>query len=285
MKGILLAGGTGSRLLPLTLVTNKHLLPVYNKPMIFYPLEKFKSAGIKEVLIVSGREHCGHILSVLGSGKEFGLSLSYEIQEEAGGIAQALALAKDFADGDSIAVILGDNIFEDNFDISSFKEGAKVFLKEVPDAQRFGVAEVKEGKIISIEEKPSNPKSNLAITGFYLYDNKVFDIIKTLKPSARGEFEITEVNGIYLSKGLLSYELLKGYWSDAGTFPSLLRASMLVASDEAANGDFFLNKIFSENYARFVSNLIENTSLVKEIDKEIWKKIKRGEDLYSVKKD
>jgi len=283
MKGIILAGGTGSRLLPLTLVTNKHLLPVYNKPMIFYPLMKLKAAGIKEVLIISGREHCGHILSILGSGKEWGMNFSYEIQETAGGIAHALALAENFAKGDNIAVILGDNIFEDNFNLSNFKEGAKIFLKEVPDAQRFGVAEVGEGKILSIEEKPSHPKSNLAITGFYVYDSAVFDIIKTLKPSARGELEITEVNGIYMSKGRLEYEILNGYWSDAGTFPSLLRANMFVASDEAAAGDDFLNSIISESYSRFVSKLIENNSSMSKENREILAKVKRGEDIYSWK--
>ena len=228
MKGVLLAGGTGSRLLPLTKVTNKHLLPVYDKPMIYYPIETLKSMGIKDILIVSGAEHCGHILNLLGSGREIGLSLSYEIQDEAGGIAQALGLAESFAAGDSVAVILGDNIFQDKLDVSDFKEGARVFLKEVKDPERFGVAEIEENKIKSIEEKPKSPKSNLAVTGLYIYENSVFDIIKTIKPSERGELEITDVNNAYIEKEKMSFNILEGYWSDAGTFESLYRASTFV---------------------------------------------------------
>ncbi len=261
MKGVLLAGGTGSRLLPLTRVTNKHLLPIYNKPMIYHPLEKLKETGIKDILIISGREHCGHILNVLGSGKEMGLSLSYEIQEEAGGIAQALSLAEEFAKGQSIAVILGDNIFEDSLKIIDFKEGAKVFIKEVPDAYRFGVAEIKDGKIISLEEKPKNPKSSFITTGFYLYDNKVFDIIRTLKPSARGELEITEVNSIYLSKGELTYEIIQGYWSDSGTLPSLFRAGLFIALKEAEKrNDPLLNQILAEGYSKFINMIIRKNN-------------------------
>lgn len=228
MKGIILAGGTGSRMMPLTKVTNKHLLPVYNKPMIYYPLYTLIKAGIKEILIVSGPGHAGHFVNLLGSGKSFGVKLSYEIQDEAGGIAQALGLAEDFADNEKIAVILGDNIYEDNFDFSDFKDGARIYLKEVPDAHRFGVAEVKKGKVISIEEKPKKPKSNLAVTGLYIYENDVFKIIKTLKPSARGELEITDVNNAYIERGAMTAKVLKGFWSDAGTFESLHRACRLV---------------------------------------------------------
>ena len=228
MKGVLLAGGTGSRLLPLTKVTNKHLLPVYDKPMIYYPLETLKSIGIKDIMIVSGPEHCGHILNLLGSGRNQGLNLSYEIQDEAGGIAQALGLAKNFAGNEDIAVILGDNIFQDSFDIKNFKEGARVFIKEVNDPKRFAVAEIEGNKIKNMEEKPENPKSNYAVTGLYIYDNKVFDIIKTLKPSGRGELEITDVNNAYVQQGKMSFSMLDGYWSDAGTFESLHRASTIV---------------------------------------------------------
>lgn len=236
LKGVLLAGGTGSRLDPLTRVTNKHLLPVYNKPMIFYALETLRAVGIREVLLVSGRGHAGHFLDLLGSGKEFGLSLSYEVQEEAGGIAEALGLAEDFADGNGVAVMLGDNIFTDTQDLrrgmgdfTNDQEGARIFLKEVPDANRFGVAEVKGDNVISIEEKPAHPKTNLAVTGFYLYDASVFGIIKTLKPSARGEFEITDVNNHYTREGVMTYHMITGEWTDAGTFDSLLRASNFVA--------------------------------------------------------
>jgi glucose-1-phosphate thymidylyltransferase len=230
MKGIILAGGTGSRLFPLTKVTNKHLLPVYDKPMIYYPLHTLNNAGITDIMIVSGRGHAGHFLELLGSGMEFGVSLTYEIQETAGGIAQALGLAESWADDDGVAVILGDNIFQDTVksDVASFKEGAKIFLKEVIDAQRFGVAELKKDHVISIEEKPQSPKSNFAVTGLYLYDSEVFSIIRTLKPSGRGELEITDVNNAYLQKKMMKYTILKGFWSDAGTFDSLLRASILV---------------------------------------------------------
>jgi len=230
MRGIILAGGTGSRLFPLTKVTNKHLLPVYNKPMIYYPLETLMTAGITDIMIVSGRGHAGHFLELLGSGAEFGVNLTYEIQERAGGIAQALGLAEKWADEDSIAVILGDNLFQDTVkdDVASFKEGAKIFLKEVPDAERFGVAELGKDRVISIEEKPKKPKSNYAVTGLYLYDADVFSIIRMLKPSGRGELEITDVNNAYLKKGVMHYAILNGFWSDAGTFDSLLRASILV---------------------------------------------------------
>ncbi len=230
MKGIILAGGTGSRLGLLTRVTNKHLLPVYDKPMIFYPLQTLKNVGISEILIISGPGHAGDFLNLLGSGKEWGVQLTYEVQDEAGGIAQALSLADDFADGESVAVILGDNIFQDNFGeaVQHFSGGACIFLKEVQDPERFGVAQVSNGKVLSIEEKPKKPKSNLAVTGMYVYDAHVFDIIKSLKPSHRGEYEITDVNMAYLRKNQLTYHQLSGYWSDAGTYDSLLRATTMV---------------------------------------------------------
>lgn len=237
MKGIILAGGTGSRLYPLTKVTNKHLLPVYDKPMIYYPLQTLIDAGIEDIMIVSGRGHAGHFLELLGSGVEFGVHLTYEIQEEAGGIAQALSMAEDFVDNESVAVILGDNIFQDNVRnaIASFKSGARLFLKEVPDANRFGVAEIKGKQIISIEEKPAVPKSNLAVTGLYIYDSRVFDIIPALKPSERGELEITDVNNEYIRMGKMSFSVLHGFWSDAGTFESLFRASELVRNMKSGN--------------------------------------------------
>ena len=227
-----MAGGSGTRLGMLTRVTNKHLLNVWDRPMILYPLEILLKAGIKDILIVSGPEHSGHFLRLLGSGKEFNARFTYEIQDESGGIAQALSLAEDFSDGKNLAVILGDNIFQDNLsqDINSFRSGAKIFLKEVPDADRFGVAEIKEDKIINIEEKPKNPKTNYAVTGFYLYDSKVFDIINSLKPSKRGEYEITDVNNYYIKNGIMQYSIVKGFWSDAGTFESLFRAAKSIRS-------------------------------------------------------
>ena len=230
MKGIILAGGHGTRLLPMTKVTNKHLLPVYNKPMILYPIQTLIDMGIKNIMIVSGKGHAGHFLELLGSGKEFRVKFTYEIQEEAGGIAQALGLAEDFADNENVAVILGDNIFEDTFndEIKDFNSGAKIFLKQVPDAYRFGVAEIKGDKIVGIEEKPKKPKTNYAVTGLYVYDNKVFDIIKKLKPSNRGELEITDVNNYYVRNKGMKFSIVKGFWSDAGTVESLYRASSLV---------------------------------------------------------
>jgi glucose-1-phosphate thymidylyltransferase len=234
MKGVILAGGTGSRLYPLTKVTNKHLLPVYDKPMIYYPMETLINAGIKDIMIVSGRGHAGHFLELLGSGVDFGVHFTYEIQEKAGGIAQALSLAEDFVDGDSVTVILGDNIFQDNIkeDVRNFKNGAKIFLKEMPDAHRFGVAELNGKKVIGIEEKPQEPRSNFAVTGLYIYDSNVFDVVKTLKPSGRGELEITDVNNYYVHNDKMNYSVLEGYWSDAGTFDSLLRAGMMVKDNK-----------------------------------------------------
>lgn len=235
MKGIILAGGTGSRLLPLTKVTNKHLLPVYNKPMIYYPLQTLIDMGIKEIMIVSGPGHAGHFLELLSSGKDFGVQISYVIQEEAGGIAQALGLAEDFADDHPVTVILGDNIYEDSFNIDDYEGGAVNFLKKVHDPERFGVAELdSDNNVVSIEEKPSSPKSNYAVTGLYVYDNEVFDIIKTLKPSGRGELEITDVNNHYLSEGKLKAKFVNGFWSDAGTFDSLVHATGLVREKEVS---------------------------------------------------
>ncbi|WKV08530.1 sugar phosphate nucleotidyltransferase [Thermoanaerobacterium sp. CMT5567-10] len=232
MKGVILAGGTGSRLFPLTKVTNKHLLPVGKYPMIYYPIYRLIEAGITEILIVTGKEHMGSVVNLLGSGYELGVEFTYKIQDQPGGIAQALGLAEHFVNGDKCVVILGDNIFEDNINsfVSSFKKqekGAKVLLKEVPDPERFGVAELKGDKIISIEEKPKNPKSNYCVTGIYMYDSRVFDIIKTLKPSGRGELEITDVNNAYIKDGTLTYDILEGSWTDAGTFESLKRANEL----------------------------------------------------------
>ncbi len=234
MKGIILAGGTGSRLYPLTKVTNKHLLPVGYKPMIYHPIEKLTEVGIEEILIVTGVEHMGDVVSLLGSGKEFGCRFTYKVQDQAGGIAQALGLAENFVHGDLMTVILGDNIFEDSlhhFAADFIKQGvgAKIVLKEVPDPHRFGVAELKGDHIISIEEKPANPKSNWAVTGVYFYDSEVFDIIKTLKPSARGELEITDVNNVYIQRGKMTYGLFKGWWTDAGTFESLRKADDLAS--------------------------------------------------------
>ncbi|MBU1148945.1 NTP transferase domain-containing protein [Patescibacteria group bacterium] len=237
MKGIILAGGTASRLRPLTKVTNKHLLPVYNQPMIYYPINTLKNAGVNNIMIVSGKGHAGHFLELLGSGKEFGINFSYEVQEEPGGIAQALDLAEDFADGEKIMVMLGDNIITENIkqaadDFANQKSGAKIFLKEVDNPESFGIATLEKDKIIKIEEKPKNPESNLAVIGIYMFDAEVFKIIKTLKPSDRGELEITDVNNYYLKQGSLTYQILEGWWGDGGeSFDSLLAASNLAATE------------------------------------------------------
>lgn len=234
MKGVILAGGLGTRLHPLTKVTNKHLLPVYNKPMIFYPLETLVRAGIEEIMLVTGGNSAGEFLRLLGNGKEFGLRhIHYTYQSGEGGIAEALSLAQDFADGDKVVVILGDNILEEDIRphvqrFSKQKEGARLLLKKVGDPERFGVAELNGKKISRIVEKPRKPKSPYVVTGIYMYDGRVFDIIRTLKPSGRGELEITDVNNAYLKRGLLEYDFLKGYWTDAGTFESLFRAGVLV---------------------------------------------------------
>lgn len=241
MKGVILAGGNGRRLAPITNVTNKHLLPIYDKPMIYYPLSTLVGAGLREILVVCGREHAGNFVNLLGTGKEYGVRFSYAVQEAAGGIAQALALAADFAQGDSIMVILGDNLFEDNFKkaaqvFARQKKGAKVFLKAVHDPERFGVAYLEKGKVVRIEEKPKHPTSNLITTGLYMYDGQVFDLVKTLAPSKRGELEITDLNNMYVQKGLMSYEILKGDWTDAGTFESLLHAANLAAKKFSGKG-------------------------------------------------
>ncbi|MCG8408524.1 MAG: NTP transferase domain-containing protein [Phycisphaerales bacterium] len=233
MKGVVLAGGTGSRLLPLTKVTNKHLLPVGRKPMIYYPIERLIQAGLEEILIVTGVEHMGDVVGLLGSGKAFGARFTYKVQDEAGGIAQALGLAENFAAGSRLTVILGDNIFEDSLrnDANRFREqtsGARVLLKQVPDPHRFGVAELRGEQVLGIEEKPKNPKSSYAVTGVYFYDARVFDIVRSLKPSGRGELEITDVNNAYIQRGELTYGLLEGWWSDAGTFESLGKVQQLV---------------------------------------------------------
>jgi len=243
MKGIILAGGTGSRLFPLTKVTNKHLLSVYNKPMIYYPLFALKRAGITDILIISGQGHAGHFLELLGRGSQFGLNISYEVQEEAGGIAQALALAKDFAkptndyDG-KICVILGDNIIQDDISdaATSFQmqpRGAKIFIKKVENPQSYGVPEIDGNIIKKIIEKPKNPPSSFAVTGVYMYDNQVFDIVSSLKPSKRGELEITDVNNYYIEQGSLTYDVMQGFWGDCGeSFDSLLTAAQLVQMSE-----------------------------------------------------
>lgn len=237
MRGIILAGGTGSRLFPLTLVTNKHLLPVGSKPMIYHPVERLVEAGISEILIVTGVEHIGSIVGLLKSGREFGCQFTYRVQDEAGGIAQALALAEHFAGTERVCVILGDNIFTDNLQshIESYLQqpnGAYILLKQVPDPHRFGVAELFEHKILSIEEKPKEPKSNFCVTGIYMYDSDVWNVIRTLKPSGRGELEITDVNNAYIQKGTLGFGELQGSWTDAGTFLSLKRANELIYGQE-----------------------------------------------------
>jgi len=236
MKGVVLAGGTGSRLFPLTKITNKHLLPIYDRPMIYYPIQTLVDAGVADIMVVTGGRNSGDFLRLLANGKGFGLKhIHYTYQEGEGGIADALALAEHFADGHKICVVLGDNIIEgsvraaaDRFREAS--EGAHILLKEVHDAERFGVAEVQGDRIVGIEEKPSKPKSNYAVTGIYMYDASVFQKIKTLVPSGRGELEITDVNNAYIREGTMKFSYLDGWWTDAGTFDSLLRAANLVAT-------------------------------------------------------
>ncbi len=235
MKGIILAGGLGTRLMPCTKVTNKHLLPVYDKPMIYYPLQTLVNAGLEDIMIVTGDKSAGDFLRILGNGKEFGLKdISYAYQEGEGGIADALRLAEGFVDDDKMVVILGDNIIEKDI-LGAVKEfekqdrGAKIFLKEVDNPERFGVAEVKDGKVVKITEKPKKPASRYAVVGIYMYDSDVFEIVKTLKPSDRGELEITDVNNEYIKRGTMTYSILEGWWTDAATsFESLFRASNLV---------------------------------------------------------
>lgn len=233
MKGVILAGGKGLRLYPLTKVTNKHLLPVGNEPMIFNPIKKLKEAGITDIMIITSTEHMGDIVSLLGSGSELGVSFTYRVQESASGIAHALNLAKDFANNDKIVVILGDNITTasikphvENF--AKQENGARVLLKEVSDPSRYGVAALDEHSILEIQEKPANPKSNYAVIGYYMYDSSVFNLIESLKPSGRGEYEITDVNNEYIKRGSLKYDILQGEWTDAGTFESLLYANKIM---------------------------------------------------------
>lgn len=239
LKGVILAGGLGKRLYPLTKITNKHLLPIYCRPMIYYPLQALVEAGIRDILIVTGGRHAGEFLRLLGNGSEFGLKhINYTYQEGEGGIAEALNLAEHFADKEKIVVILGDNIIEKGIkrsvdEFRSQPNGAKILIKKVKDPERFGVVELKGKNIISIEEKPKKPKSDYIVTGIYMYDNQVFDIIRKLRPSKRGELEITDVNNAYLKRGELTYSILDGWWTDSGTFDSLLRANNLVAKKSA----------------------------------------------------
>jgi glucose-1-phosphate thymidylyltransferase len=240
MKGIVLAGGTGSRLFPLTKITNKHLLPIYDRPMIYYPIQTLVDAGIRDILIVTGGRNSGDFLRLLANGKQFGLAhINYTYQEGEGGIADALALAEHFADGGKICVVLGDNIIERDIRAAADRfrrqeRGAHILLKQVSDAERFGVAELAGDCVVGIEEKPRNPKSDYAVTGIYMYDGTVFDKVRTLVPSHRGELEITDVNNAYIREGTMTYAHLEGWWTDAGTFDSLLRAGNLVARSRPA---------------------------------------------------
>ncbi|MDQ1707151.1 MAG: glucose-phosphate thymidylyltransferase [Pyrinomonadaceae bacterium] len=243
MKGIVLAGGLGTRLRPLTSVTNKHLLPVYDRPMIYYPIQTLVNAGITDIMIVTGGNSAGDFLKLLGNGKAFGLKhLNYTYQEGEGGIAEALSLVEHFAAKDSVCVVLGDNIIEGNIAaaVESYRaqgKGAKIILKQVPDPERFGVPELRGASVLRIEEKPAEPKSEYAVIGIYMYDGEVFDIIRTLKPSGRGELEITDVNNAYITRAEMTWEELTGWWTDAGTFESLLHASNLVAQTGANKMD------------------------------------------------
>jgi len=232
MKGIILAGGTGSRLYPLTKVTNKHLLPVGKYPMIYHAIYKLRQVDIHDILIVTGRDHMGDVVNLLGSGYEFGVTFTYKVQDQAGGIAQALGLAEQFVGNDLMTVILGDNVFDDDISpyVRSFEKqgrGAKILIKEVPDPKRYGVAELSGDSIVSIEEKPIHPKSKYAVTGIYMYDSTVFDIIRSLQPSDRGELEITDVNNAYIQRNELTFNILQGWWTDAGTHASLAHAHLL----------------------------------------------------------
>lgn len=243
MKGVVLAGGLGTRLLPLTKVTNKHLLPVYNRPMIYYPIQTLVNAGVTEIMLVTGGNNAGDFLKLLGNGKEFGLKhLNYTYQEGEGGIADALRLAEHFADGESICVVLGDNIIQGNVAVAAEhfrrqQKGAKILLKEVKDPQRFGVPILEGDRVVKIEEKPLHPRSGYAVTGIYFYDSQVFTFIRSLKPSARGELEITDVNNAYIKAGMLTWNRLEGWWTDAGTIESLYLANQLVGQTGANNID------------------------------------------------
>lgn len=275
MKGIILAGGTGSRLMPCTKVTNKHLLPVYNKPMIFYPLLTFIDAGIKDIMVISGREHVGDFTNLLGSGKDLGINLTYKVQEEAGGISEALSLAENFANKEPIVVILGDNIFEENISsyINEFENqvrnvgGCRIFLKKVgmKAAKRFGIAIVDDKKVIYVEEKPDEPKSDLAMTGLYMFDSRIFDMIKNLSPSNRGELEITDAIEIYTKRGECYFNILDGFWSDAGTFESLYRASNLVRKREETEDSFWSDTDdFAETF-KFPSKEDDPTAIIEKL--------------------
>lgn len=246
MKGIILAGGTGSRLFPLTKVTNKHLLPVGKYPMIDHIIAKMKEANIDDIMVISGKEHMGAVVNLLGSGYDYGVKFTYRIQDRPGGIAQALGLCKEFVGNDKCVVILGDNIFADSIApfVEHFKnqeKGAKILIQKVNDPERYGVAEIKGDNIVSIEEKPKKPKSNYCVTGIYMYDSRVFDVVRTLKPSGRGELEITDVNNWYIKDGSLTYDVLKNWWTDAGTFESLAYANNLAK-------DINLDHILSNEY-------------------------------------
>jgi glucose-1-phosphate thymidylyltransferase len=241
-KGVVLAGGLGTRLRPLTKVTNKHLLPVYDRPMIYYPIQMLCDAGIRDIMLVTGGDSAGDFLRLLGNGAAFGLNdISYTYQEGEGGIADALRLCEHFADGERIVVVLGDNILQNGItpylqNFARQASGARILLKEVDDAERFGVPELRNDRIVRIEEKPAQPKSRYAVTGVYMFDRRVFDFIKTLTPSQRGELEIADVHNRYISDGDLYYDVLEGWWSDAGTFESLFRAAQLVARGRRAGG-------------------------------------------------
>ncbi|MCZ8512542.1 sugar phosphate nucleotidyltransferase [Paenibacillus filicis] len=235
MKGIILAGGTGSRLYPLTKVTNKHLLPVGKYPMIFHSISKLKEAGICDILVVTGKEHMGDVVGLLGSGRELGVDFTFKVQDEASGIAHALGLAEHFVGDDKMVVLLGDNVFSDSIVtfVNEYKErssGASILIKEVHDPQRYGVPELSGSRILSIEEKPAVPKSSYAVTGIYMFDRTVFEIIKTLHPSVRGELEITDVNNAYIARNEMAYDILGGWWTDAGTHASLKKANELAQS-------------------------------------------------------
>lgn len=236
MKGVIIAGGTGSRLMPLTKVVNKNILAIYDKPLIYYPILTLRDAGIEDILIISGRGHAGQYLDLLGSGQELGAHISYEIQEVPGGIAQAIALARRFCDGERFVALLGDNILEDRLgpavrEFEAQKTGAKVMLKQVADPERFGVARIEDGRIVEILEKPSDPPSNLIVTGTYMYDERAFELIGSIKPSARGELEVTDLNNCYVREGCMTFAELQGEWIDAGTFDSLLYANNYVANN------------------------------------------------------
>lgn len=252
MKGVVLAGGLGTRLSPLTRVTNKHLLPVYKKPMIFYPIQTLVDAGVTEIMVVTGGNNAGDFLRLFGNGEDFGLKeMNYTYQKSEGGIADALALTRHFVGDDKVVVVLGDNFIQGSIksavdDFRNQPEGAKIFLKEVPDPHEFGVAELDGGKVVRIIEKPSEPPSNLAVIGIYMYDNRVFDICDSLEPSARGELEITDVNNEYIRRGSMTYEIVEGWWADCGSFEALLHSNLLVAMDNGMDIKALLKELATE---------------------------------------